>query len=288
MDNGRDRRYALPPGVSIGARGTGAGASTLLGEAYPVLGLISPLSVLARMERFRDPNVNTISIGTSPSYSRFDEPLDVVERLVHLVEDSIEEPARGTTMGRFEKMRKLAARWSGEQNADRVFDAFLQMDEAFRLKQAAAPRYSSLYCGVSMRQITRPLLIRPDLLTKDEEAYFLPYVFNIHESEARNDYIDLHGDRIWGPGEWKDRGLEQALQSAARAAGTLESLKGAREEKWFRQLATSLRMWASGVRTMHNFYSAQMVRDQNSALLSGPPQIPPKVLTWFGHPDFID
>src|ERR1035437_546238 len=120
-----------------------------------------------------------------------------------MVEDSIAEPARGT-LPRLQKMRRLAERWSGEQNAERLFNAFYQMDEAFRLKQAAAPRYSTLYCGVSMRQITRPLLIRPDLLAPNEEAYFLPYVFNIHEAEARNDYIDLHGDRFWGPGEWKD------------------------------------------------------------------------------------
>ena len=37
---------------------------------------------------------------------------------------------------------------------------------------------------MTQRWITRPLLIKPDLLSSEEEAYFMPYIFNIHEEET--------------------------------------------------------------------------------------------------------
>src|SRR5678816_646152 len=55
------------------------------------------------------------------------------------------------------------------------------------------PRVNTLYWGVTTRHITRPLLIAPDRLSEQEEAYFLPYVFNISKEEARRDYTDVHG-----------------------------------------------------------------------------------------------
>jgi hypothetical protein len=101
------------------------------------------------------------------------------------------------------------AAWGGEANAEKLFEAFYRLDEALHLKQAVAPRYN-FYAGVSMRHLTRPLVIRPDLLQPDEKSYYLPYVFNIHPSEAREDYIDVHGSRMTGPAD--DSGLAARLR----------------------------------------------------------------------------
>jgi len=259
---------------------------TLASDAYPVLGLINPLGVLAAMERYHDPNTKTVNISTTPYYNRFNEPVEVTEKLVALVEDLIKMPARGLAT-RLNRLRSWAARWGGEKNGDAVFEACYQMDEALRLKRAAAPRYSNMYLGVSARHITRPLVLRPDLLTREEESYFLPYVFNVDESEARTDYIDLHGSRITGPGEWNHAGLRSALATASSAAGLFESISGAPEEQWLRQLAISLRMWASGVRSIHNFYSVQLLRERNKEALGDEPRIPSKQATWEGDRDFI-
>lgn len=279
----------LPPDSYLESKDrTAMHVGTLSVEAYPVLGLINPLGVYAAMERFRDPNVRTVLVGTGPYYNRFDEPLEASSKLIDLVEDAIAEPSRGL-LERFDKTRKLALKSAGERNLPAAFEAFYALDQAFRLKQAAAPKYSNLYCGVSMRHITRPLLIRPDLLASQEEQYFLPYVFNISANEGRMDYTDLHGSPYTGPASWNDPGVRSALSAAMDAAGRLESLQGAPQQAWLRQLALSLRMWASEVRSVHNFYFAQQLRERNrEALSASVPKVHPKVATWEGDRDFIE
>ena len=146
----------LPPDSFLDSKDrTAMHVGTLAVDAYPVLGLINPLGVYAAMERYRDAAVRTVFVGTGPYYNRFDEPLETASRLVDLIEDSIAEPAQGL-LQRFDKTRRLALKSAGEQNAAAAFEAFYNMDQAFRLKQAAAPKYSNLYCGVSMRHMTRP------------------------------------------------------------------------------------------------------------------------------------
>lgn len=279
----------LPPDSFLDSKDrTAMHVGTLAVDAYPVLGLINPLGVYAAMERYRDPTVRTVFVGTGPYYNRFDEPLETASRLVDLIEDSIAEPAQGL-LQRFDKTRRLALKSAGEQNAAAAFEAFYNMDQAFRLKQAAAPKYSNLYCGVSMRHMTRPLLIRPDRLAPEEESYFLPHIFNISVNEARMDYTDLHGSPYTGPASWDDPGLRSALSAALDAAGRLESLHGAPQQAWLGQLALSLRMWASEVRSIHNFYFAQQLRDRNrDALSAAAPKVHPKVATWDGDRDFIE
>jgi len=139
-----------------------------------------------------------------------------------------------------------------------------------------------------MRHLTRPLLIKPELLAPDEEAYFLPYVFNIHRNEARMDYIDLHGGRISGPASWDDRGLGRALSTARSAARTLENLENAPEEEWLDKIALALKMWASEVRSINNFYHAQRIRDKYAEILAGQPRIPEKVADWDGDPGYLE
>ena len=143
--------------------------------------------------------------------------------------------------------------------------------------------YSNYYCGVSMRYLTRPLVIKPDLLTAEEESWFLPYVFNVRESEARMDYIDLHGGRMDGTAAWNDRGLRRALSLARSAAAKLVDLEGAPEKEFLRNLSLSLKMWASEVRSIHNFYHAQVIRDLNADILAGEPRVPRKVADWDGE-----
>ena len=278
----------LPPDSFLeGHDRTTISVGTLSVEAYPVLGLINPLGLYASLERYNDPAVRTVFISTGPYYNRHDEPLETSAKLIDLIEDYIAQPTRGL-FDRLEKLRKLAVKSAGEQNVKQAFEAFYAMDEAFRTKQTAAPKYSNLYCGVSIRHITRPLLIRPDVLAPAEENYFLPHVFNVSAEEARMDYTDLHGSPFTGPAAWSDPGVRMALGRAIQAARALESLKGAPDQAWLSQLGLSLRMWASEVRSIHNFYFAQQLRERNWEAISGEPKLPPKVSSWDGDRDFIE
>jgi hypothetical protein len=182
----------------------------------------------------------------------------------------------------------LDARWGGKQNADALVEAFCEMNEAFLLKDAVAPQYSNFYCYVSTRYITRPLLFKSDLLTAEEETYFLPYVFNVSVGEGRNDYADMHGGRITGPASWDDAGLQNALARALHAAQLLEGVTDAPAQQWLRQSALSLRMWASGVRSMNNFYFGQLIRDRSAAAIAKEPRVPSKQYNWTGDSDYLD
>jgi hypothetical protein len=50
-------------------------------------------------------------------------------------------------------------------------------------------------------------------------------------------------------------------------------------------MGTSLRIYASILRSCGNFYAVQRVRDRNAATFAGEPRVPPKVADWFGNAD---
>jgi len=273
----------LPPNSFINSRDPSLmSVGTLINQNYPFLGIIDPLAVIQSMERYHRSGTRNVSIGFSAMYDRYEDTPESVARLLDIVEDCINKPTSGLRE-RLDKLAEIAGRWGGETNREKVFEAFYNMHQAFALKGAVAPRYSNFYCGVSIRYLTRPLLIKPELLTAEEEAYFLPHIFNIRENEARMDYIDLHGGRMYGPANWDDRGLANALGLARNAAAALENLDSAPEKEWLKKIAVGLRMWASEVRSINNFYHAQLIRDQNAQVLAGKPRIPAKVASWDGE-----
>jgi len=255
----------LPPNTYLedGHNPASIGIGTLLNETYPCKNLIDPVAILTALERMTDPAVRLVSLGTSEWYDRANDTLPTVEKLVEMQLDCLAEPTHGF-VSRFGKLQKLALSWGGKQNADAVVEAFCEMNEAFLLKNAVAPQFSNFYVYVSTRYITRPLLFKPDAVSPEEESHFLPYVFNVSESEARNDYADMHGGRITGPASWDNAGLRSAIGKALHAAQILEGAGEAPSQKWLKLTALSLRMWASGVRSMNNFYFAQLIRDRSA------------------------
>jgi hypothetical protein len=245
---------------------TAVGVSTMVLDTYPVLGLLNPVAALSAMERF--PEARTLVLGSSlPWYYRADESLDTVSRLVDLVDSAISSPVKGE-MPRLRRLRELAARWAGEANADRIAEAFSLLDEAVR-QRAQVGRYSTLYAAVSTRHLTRPLLLRPEVLSPAEEARFLPFIFNISEGEARNDYADVHGGRIVG--RWEDAAYPRFTAAALQAAALFEETRDAPEQRWFSQTALSIRMWVSAMQSVRNFVHAQRIRDARQKELAAPP-----------------
>jgi hypothetical protein len=248
-----------------------------LGEAYPVKGIIDIASILESFDRLADPEVRQVDINTCQSwYLRADEPMAVVDRLVSLVEDFLRTPARGL-FNREQKAHTLATQWAGAQNADRVMEGFNLVQQCFRLysrgffRDVVMPQdfeYTS-----TNRLLTRPLVIKPELLTPEEESYFLPYVFSPDVQDARLDYNTAMGDRRMGPAEYRSFMYMSTHDSALEAARRFEQVpNSAPEAAWFHQMALSLRLWASAVRSTNNFYFAQLIRDRHKDALAAPPR----------------
>lgn len=83
---------------------------------------------------------------------------------------------------------------------------------------------------------------------------------------------------------WRYAGLNIALNSAIRAARTLENLEGAPDGEWLYRVGLALRMWASAVRSIHNFYHAQRLRERYEDILSDEKRVPVKQANWEGDP----
>jgi hypothetical protein len=263
----------------------GMSAGSMLGSLYPVRGLINPLAVIRSMGGYENEDKHTIFIDCRASYDRGFETAETISRLVSLIQSCISDPAKGFFPVQ-DKLRALCADWAGKDGADRLAEAFIHMDEAFKLKGVIAPRFSTMYSGATLRYITRPLVIKPELLSEEDEAYFLPYVFNTRLNEARMDYIDQHGGRIEADPDVRGR-LNAAFGKAMQAVRVFEGLADAPEGAWLKSLSNAVRIWISIVRSSGNFYAAQLIRDRNKEILEGEPRVPEKKGTSTGHLDNI-
>ncbi len=284
-------RSMLPERTYYNSRPGTIGLGTRINETWPFLGVVDVMGAIRSMERFNPERTRGISFGFSAMYSRGDDTPEAVAKLIEIATDCMDNPVAPGLSGRLERLRQYAGRWGGAANQEKVFEALYDISQAFELKNAVAGSfgaYSNFYCGVSMRHLTRPLLIKPELLTKEEEAYFLPYVFNPRESEARMDYIDFHGGRMRNGLAWDNSALRRVLSMADRAGRTLQNLEGAPEGDFLKKMGLSVRMWASEVRSIHNFYNAQLLRDKYAAILAGDPRVPSKAGSWDGDPGNLD
>ena len=277
-------RDNLPENTYFSLPGESASFGMMLGQVYPFKGLFSPAQVIASMARF--PGAQNVSLNYTAMYDRADDLPESIGKMIDLMDDCVAEPAV-TDKEQTAKLRKFALRWGGEANAEAVVKAFTLMDSAFVLYRAAAPRYRESP-GVSIRHINRPLVIKPELLTAEEESYFLPYVFNPRRNEARMDYIDATGSRMGGTETWEHPPMWRAWAVAREAGAMLMNLKGAPEGEWLGKIGRSLSMWTCQARSLHNFYHAQLIRDKYKEILNGPKRIPAKVAIWEGDPGNLE
>lgn len=256
----------------------------------PVLGLFDPVAMLKSLERVHTANINRIVIDFTANYSRGHELHDVQAKVIDLVDAYVGDPMSGL-MNRIKLLRKLCARWVGEDQADALLETLYDLHDALNYRAATLPFFTANYAGMSMRHINRPLVAVPEKLSPEEESYWLPHVFNPSVKEARLDYIDFHGGRMTAP-QSIDRASNPRVGPVAtfgsRASGIadrLEKLEGAGADV-FRRMGTSLRIYASIIRSIGNFYAAQRVRDRHmDKFASGETRTPPKLADWYGDPD---
>src|SRR5439155_6638827 len=139
-----------------------------------------------------------IILDFSANYSRGHELHEVSQKVIELLSDFLATPSFGL-MQRTTFLRRMCAKWVGEDQADALLEALHDVHEAYAYRAATVPVFNANYAGVSIRHINRPLVAIPEQLTSNEESYWLPHVFNPNVNEARSDYIDFHGGRMTAP-----------------------------------------------------------------------------------------
>ena len=281
-----DIDHRLPPNcyfIGDGSPGVES-LGCLFGTSYPVKGILDPLSFLKSIPPINSKPAKTIFIGFKSFYNRANESADVTGILLDILKNEMQEPTPGGQLPVLQELMKYCEEWAGKNSAERLFNAFLGLNEAVKYKSAALPGLSGMYWDVSNRFINRPLVIAPQRLAENEESYFLPYVFNVSKEEARMDYMDMAGSRKTVPREV----IENYVAKIKGVYSMLETIDAAAPKKEFIQnMATALRIYASLMRSCGNFAEAQAIRDRNASKLCGPVHRPDKEVTWTGDPDFI-
>jgi hypothetical protein len=272
-------------------RGVGKGnfpamknVGSMVGAVYPVKGIINPYGIIKTLNRGNtQPQWYSMSFGGA--YDRGCENPETVIKVIDIVTGYLADPPEAGEIPSLQYLKNLCVKWAGENSAEQLLNALISLDYAFRYKQETLRGLSTLYWGVSTRQITRPLVFAPGRLTPEEEKYFLPFVFNVSVEEARQDYMDIHG----GSQVVISREVvEKYLGQLTHVYTVIESVKDAPEKKFLRDMATSLRIYSSIVRSCSNFYYAQKIRTRNRDMLKGPIHRPNKIPTWTGDPDLLE
>ncbi len=254
----------------------------MLNEVYPVRGIINPVQVIRTMSR-KGTGTERYIINLWASYSRAHERIQTITRLVDIVEENLVTPPEQGEAGLLRALRTLCLKWAGPANADQLCGIFLALDSAVSESRPDLKGLSTLYCGVSERQITRPLVFAPRLLKPAEEKYFLPYVFNISPEEARNDYMDIHG----GDREIPFNAVLPLVGKIHQLCSSLDMIKNAPEQTFLNDMTRALRLYACVLRTCGNFNDAQIIRNRNSNVIAGPVHLPDKTPTWTGSADLL-
>lgn len=253
-----------------------------IGAYYPVRGMIDLLAFVRNMHAIEKDSVQTIFINFRASYDRGYERLDVIDRYIDMMVACLNDPPKNATYDELQELRRICKVWGGKQSEELLFKAFIALDEAAKYKREVVGGVSALYWGVSVRHVTRPLVIAPQLLTCEEEIGFMPYVFNPSEEAARMDYTDIHGThRIVAEGTVN--GYVSRLKKVIDLMDRVNEDAPAKE--FIRNMATGLRIYSSIMRSAGNFGAVQAIRDRNAEKLNAMPHRPDKIPTWEGDPD---
>ena len=286
---GEGFHYELHHGAKDDERSVSVG----LVRDNPVKGIFDPVQILQQMDRTKNPSVQRVRMPFGMSYVRGHDLEDAAHRVIEMVDMFFAEPAYGT-VERFNLLRKVCGKWVGAKKRDDLLEAFVALNKAYETKNLLTFPPLSNYIGVGLRHINRPLVILPELLTEEEESYFLRHVFNIHRQEGRMDYGDAYGVKFMGghpqwfsQQNWNPRlqVLDNFRTAVHKVARVLDDMVGTAAGETLKNMGMSLRLYASVLRSVNNCLSMGVVRDRNMAKLAGPTHLPPKIGDWIGDPD---
>ncbi|MBK8882114.1 MAG: hypothetical protein IPN67_06890 [Bacteroidales bacterium] len=252
-----------------------------IGFLYPVKGICNVLSVLDDLHKIDKKSSQTIFISFSSFYDRGYESFKVEDLILRMLEDHLLDSAVNDEPI-LQKLHKYSVGWTDDKNGDNLYNALIELDEAFNYKNSNLRKLYGIYWAVSSRMINRPLVVAPQRLSKQEESYFLPYIFNVSEEEARMDYLDIHGGR-WTTLPDSVRIYVGKIRDVCLKLEAIPA--SAPKYDFLREMALALRVHASLMQSCGNFTEAQEIRDRNSTKLNGPVHRPDKESNWTGDPD---
>lgn len=274
----------LPPGCYYQSHNSDevTGISSEIVKNYPVKGVIEPLSLIRDIKSVLHNSAKTTFISFRAPYDRDYEDINVIERFMDILIDYLSDHQHITSMTENQQLYVYSKRFAGADSAEELQSIFLELEKANKYKSEFVKGASGIYWGVSARHITRPLVAAPERLTEVDEEYFMRHVFNPNETDARMDYIDIHG---------VDRIIDS--QSAAKYAEMLYSVSDRMykisnqtfDSLFLANMSKALKIQASIFRSIGNFSEAQLIRNRNSEKFKVENFSPNKIPNWEGDID---
>lgn len=245
---------------------------------YPVVNIADPVSFLNSVKQVNPSANQTIFINFRSFYDRGNESGEVEELFLNILENQLRNPGANNQ----ESLKLLSEKWAGKTHADELYQAFMNLNEAFRFRNSYLNHLYAINWNVGARLISRPLVAAPQRLSKEEEAYFLPHIFNVSEEEARMDYTDIQG------GRWTASTDTINIYAAKieNVAAQFEAIgNDAPKAVFIHTMSIALRIHASLLKSCGNFVAAQQVRDRNAEKLNGAAHRPDKAADFTGDAD---
>ena len=119
----------------------------MLGQTYPVRGLINPLRIIKNMSGGGIEDSQWYRLSFSTAYLRGHERVETVEKLIDIVEWQFQEPADEGEENVLTALKKLCARWGGVEYADQLYDAFVTLDNVFEYIHTNARSFKHTLLG---------------------------------------------------------------------------------------------------------------------------------------------
>ena len=249
-----------------------------INSVYPVNSVPDILSFLSSLKSINKQKKQTVFINFRVLYDRANESPDAENILLTILEKYMANPGADDS-NVLQLLHQLSEEWAGKKNTDNLYKAFIALKEAFNFRNSSLGNVRSINMNVAARMINRPLIVAPQRLTKEEEAYFLPYVFNVSEEEARMDYMDIQGGHYT---TFPDT-IKLLVDKIKNVYTALEGIDASAPKYTFIQkMANGLRIHANLMRSCGNFAAAQVIRENISLKLNGPIHRPNKEGTWTG------
>ena len=249
---------------------------TDISAMYPVNSLPDILSFLTSLKSINKQKEQTVFINFRVYYDRANESADTEKALLTIL---VKYMASNDAFDANTMLHQLSEEWAGKKNADNLYNTFIALHEAFHFKNQSLGNIYGINWNVAARMMNRPLVAAPQRLSKEEEAYFLPHVFNVSEEEARMDYMDIQGGRRTTSHDT----VQMYVEEINLVCKSLEEMDAsAPQHAFIQKMCTGLKIHASLMRSCGNFSEAQSIRESVAEKLNGVIHRPDKEPTWMG------
>lgn len=238
----------------------------------PVRGMWDPVGICRNLERVARGG-GRISMDFGNDYQRGGNTHEVVQKVVELVDAYLSNPPRPGLLGRLEFVRGMCEKWVGPRDAESLMETLVSLGETLSIERASLASYDLNYVGVSMRMLTRPLVIAPQLLEDKEKSYWLDKAFTANPSQTLMDYLEGHGGRrasgMAGDEGWpRMKAAETVCGRLGGISSRLQRFDRSGDSKVFHDMGLGVGIYASLLRSIHNASSMQVVRDRNAEALA--------------------